>query len=72
MSLSNSAQINSVVDYSIPETYQIGGITVNGANNLNNSTLVAISGLSIGKPIKIPGEEQVSTKNFGSKDYFQT
>ncbi|MAO33138.1 MAG: outer membrane protein assembly factor BamA [Flavobacteriales bacterium] len=57
MSLSNTAQINSVVDYSIPETYQIGGITVNGANNLNNSTLVAISGLSIGKPIKIPGEE---------------
>ncbi|MAU36092.1 MAG: outer membrane protein assembly factor BamA [Flavobacteriales bacterium] len=57
ISLSNTAQINSVVDYSIPETYQIGGITVNGANNLNNSTLVAISGLSIGNPIKIPGEE---------------
>ena len=57
ISLCHTAQINSVVDYSIPETYQIGGIKVNGANNLNNSTLVAISGLSIGKTIKIPGEE---------------
>jgi outer membrane protein insertion porin family len=57
ISLSITAQKKNVVDYSIPKTYEIGGIMVNGAKNLNNSTLVAISGLTIGETIKIPGDE---------------
>ena len=52
-----TAQINDTLDYSNPRTYEIGGIMVNGADNLNNSTLVAITGLSIGETIKIPGDE---------------
>ena len=50
------AQNNNQVDYSNPKNYEIGGIMVNGANNLNNSTLIAISGLTIGESIKVPGE----------------
>ena len=30
---------------------------VNGADNLNNNTLITITGLEIGKKIKIPGDE---------------
>ena len=45
------------VDYSTPKSYQIGGIMVNGAGNLNNSTLIAISGLTVGNTIKIPGDD---------------
>ena len=57
ISFSISAQIKDAVDYSIPKNYEIGGIMVNGAKNLNNSTLVAISGLTIGETIKIPGDD---------------
>ncbi len=57
ISINITAQTNDFLDYSSPKKYEIGGIIVNGANNLNNSTLVAITGLSIGKKIKIPGDE---------------
>ena len=52
-----SAQINEPLDYSNPKTYEISGIIVNGANNLNDNTLIAITELSIGNTIKIPGDE---------------
>ena len=45
------------LDYSNPKSYEIGGIMVNGADNLNNSTLIALSGLTIGDTIKVPGEK---------------
>jgi outer membrane protein insertion porin family len=57
ISLSVTAQINNSLDYSNPKIYEIGGIMVKGANNLNNSTLISISGLVIGEKIKIPGDE---------------
>ena len=57
LSFNIMAQINDTIDYSFPRTFEIGGIIVNGADNLNNSTLIAISGLSIGDRIKIPGDE---------------
>ncbi|MEC9209615.1 MAG: outer membrane protein assembly factor BamA [Bacteroidota bacterium] len=56
VSINITAQINNTIDYSDPKTYEIGGIMVNGADNLNNSTLVAITGLTIGETIKIPGD----------------
>ena len=40
------------VDYSEPKTFEIGGIIVNGANNLNEKTLIAISELSVGRLLK--------------------
>tara|TARA_B100001250_G_scaffold138972_1_gene119017 strand:- start:17638 stop:20097 length:2460 start_codon:yes stop_codon:yes gene_type:complete len=49
--------MNESADYSNPKEYEIGGIMVEGANNLNNNTLIAITNLSIGTTIKVPGEE---------------
>ena len=57
LSINITAQINNTIDYATPKNYEIGGITVTGANNLNNSTLITITGLSVGEKIKIPGDE---------------
>ena len=57
LSINITAQINNTIDYASPKNYEIGGIIVSGADNLNNSTLIAITGLSIGEKIKIPGDE---------------
>jgi len=56
LSLTLGAQTNEEFDYSKPKTYEIGGIMVIGADNLNNSTLITISELTIGDKIKIPGD----------------
>jgi outer membrane protein insertion porin family len=45
------------VDYSAPATYTIGGIEVVGANVLDKTALISISGLSVGQQVKVPGEE---------------
>jgi outer membrane protein insertion porin family len=56
LSLTLGAQTTQSLDYSSPKTYEIGGIMVNGANNLNDKTLILISELTIGDQIKIPGD----------------
>ena len=55
--LNLGAQDKSSIDYNSPEKFEIGGIVVNGAENLNNNTLIAISGISVGDEIAIPGEK---------------
>ncbi|WP_317196891.1 outer membrane protein assembly factor BamA [Hymenobacter properus] len=40
-----------------PKKYQLGGITVSGARNLDPNTLISLSGLRVGDDINIPGEE---------------
>lgn len=57
LSINVTAQVNDTLDYSDPKSYEIGGVMVTGANNLNNNTLIAITGLSVGEKIKIPGEK---------------
>ncbi|PCJ01540.1 MAG: outer membrane protein assembly factor BamA [Flavobacteriales bacterium] len=52
--------INSGLDdisYSTPREYEIGGITISGINYFNPVTIRAISGLSIGDKIKVPGDK---------------
>ena len=52
--------INSGLDdisYSSPKEYEIGGITISGANHFNSSTIMSISGLSVGERIKVPGDK---------------
>jgi len=56
LSLTLGAQTPEKLDYSNPKTYEIGGIMVIGADNLNNSTLISISELTVGAKIKIPGD----------------
>ena len=47
------AQEKNLLDYSNPQSYEIGGIMINGAENLNNNTLISIANLTIGENIKI-------------------
>ena len=44
------------INYAEPQIFEVGGIIVKGANHLNEKTLIAISELSIGENIKIPGD----------------
>ena len=60
MSIAINAQTTDGLDYSAPKTYEIGGIMVNGADHLNNNTLISISGLEVGEKIKIPGDNITS------------
>jgi outer membrane protein insertion porin family len=56
VSLNITAQTTNKLDYSLPKSYEIGGIMVDGADHLNNSTLISISGLEVGETIRIPGD----------------
>ena len=56
------AKTQNNIDYSNPITYEIGGITLNGANNLNNNTILNITELSVGEKIQIPGEKVTNAK----------
>ncbi|WP_460622438.1 outer membrane protein assembly factor BamA [Hymenobacter tenuis] len=40
-----------------PQRYTLGGVTVSGARYLDPNTLIGLTGLKIGDPITIPGEE---------------
>jgi len=56
------AQVNlggdiSLIDYSSPKKYEIGGITVSGIEYLDENVLIMLSGLKIGQRVEIPGEE---------------
>ncbi len=52
----SSGNLNNL-EYSHPKEYLIGGITVTGVKYLDQDVLINISGLEVGKTIKVPGEE---------------
>lgn len=56
-----SAQVTigeaTVMDYTRPVEYVIGGITVEGAEYLDQNVLVMLTGLTVGDKITIPGED---------------
>ncbi len=56
LAFSSNAQTIEEIDYSNPKSYEIGGITVSGADHLNDNTLIAISGLVVGEKIQIPSD----------------
>jgi outer membrane protein insertion porin family len=47
----------TVMDYTSPVEYTIGGITVTGTEYLDKSVLVMLAGLNIGEKVTIPGED---------------
>ena len=51
-------EIKPTIDYNrTPRTYYIGNITVDGVKNYDDYLLIGLSGLTVGQPITIPGEE---------------
>jgi outer membrane protein insertion porin family len=51
------AQPTNVIDYSKPQNYEIGGIEVVGAQYSDPRTIAALSSLSVGQTIKVPGPD---------------
>jgi outer membrane protein insertion porin family len=47
---------SEVIDYSNPKEYTIAGVTVVGAEFLNQDAIVSMSGLKVGDKIKIPSD----------------
>ena len=45
------------IDYTNPRKYEIGGITVSGAQFLDTDALIAITGLKVGDEITVPGDQ---------------
>ena len=45
------------INYSAPQKYTIGGITVTGVQYLNSSVLISLSGLQVGDKVDVPGEK---------------
>ncbi|UOQ73778.1 outer membrane protein assembly factor BamA [Hymenobacter cellulosilyticus] len=50
------AQVSTAVSGE-PQRYELGGITVSGASYLDTNTLIGLTGLKIGDPVTVPGEE---------------
>lgn len=55
-SLTAWAQDVEMVDYTNPQEYEIGGITVEGTKFLDKDVLISISGLRVGQTIGIPSD----------------
>ncbi len=46
-----------IVDYETVKSYEIGGVKVTGLKYRDSEAIIAVSGLRVGKKIKIPGQE---------------
>ena len=44
-------------DYLTPKTYEIGGITYEGAENFDTRVVQLVAGLQVGDRVKIPGDK---------------
>lgn len=49
------ADTTEVVDYSNQTDFEIGGVTVKGANFSDDNAIISIAGLEVGEKVKIPG-----------------
>lgn len=45
------------IDYLTPKTYEIGGITFQGAENYDTRMILLIAGLQVGDQIRVPGDK---------------
>ncbi|MCB9182916.1 MAG: outer membrane protein assembly factor BamA [Flavobacteriales bacterium] len=50
------AQQTPVMDYGLPQTYEIGGITVSGLRTVDANAVKLFTGLQVGDKLEIPGE----------------
>lgn len=66
------AQINNPnVNFLSPQTYTIASLEVQGVDNYDHDAIRVISGLTIGKEIKVPGEDFTKAiKNLWDQDLF--
>ncbi|WP_439880496.1 outer membrane protein assembly factor BamA [Pontibacter sp. MBLB2868] len=55
--IQNNPSQTSPFNYAQPQQYTIAGITVSGANFLDPTALVSVTGLKVGDEITVPGED---------------
>lgn len=61
LSLVAQAQVDeSIINYSKPNKYKIGGISVSGTQYLDPNAIIAITGLKVGDEVQVPGEQITS------------
>ncbi|HLW29781.1 MAG TPA: outer membrane protein assembly factor BamA [Brumimicrobium sp.] len=59
------------IDYTNPKEYEVGPITINGADNFDHQAIKLISGIRQGSKISIPGEEITKAiKNLWNEELF--
>ncbi|GAB4376259.1 MAG: POTRA domain-containing protein [Salibacteraceae bacterium] len=59
------------ISYSNPKTYEIGGVSVEGAENLDEGAIRLLSGLAVGTEIEVPGEAtSKALKSLWKQDLF--
>ncbi len=44
-----------IIDYELPKDYEIGGVSVSGADFSDENAIISISGLAVGDKVRIPG-----------------
>ncbi len=52
----SAQQAREIIDYSNPDEYVIGGITISGIKYLDSNALIGLSGLRVGQRVEVPGE----------------
>ncbi|MFN0048755.1 MAG: outer membrane protein assembly factor [Cytophagales bacterium] len=58
------AQVDeSIINYSKPQKYKIGGISVSGTQYLDPNAIIAITGLKVGDEVQVPGEQITAAIN---------
>ncbi len=53
----DETQTEDLIDYSLPQAYEIGGISITGIKYLDEDALVTLSGLEVGQKINVPGDD---------------
>lgn len=53
----NAADSLQIIDYAKTGDYEIGGVTVTGAEFSDKNAIVSLSGLKVGDKVRIPGDE---------------
>jgi outer membrane protein insertion porin family len=45
------------IDYYSPKEYEVGDITIRGAENLDKTSVILLSGISVGQKITVPSDK---------------
>jgi len=71
MALITAISFAQDIDYTNPQQYEIGGISVKGTEHLDKKVLISLSGLRVGDVVTIPGQEISSAvKNLWQQKLF--
>ncbi len=63
--------INTIASFDRENTYELGGIAINGLKKFEEKTVTAYTGLKIGQEIQLPGDKLTSAikKLYGTKQF---